>query len=100
MVDDLGYNVKAVIQEYSGFRNGPVGDVDFLPLADRLYRAGYVKSEQDAIAVAEVAITSLYVDITQLVKGLGYIAAGIVSTRFRVTKRNRAIFCDVIMVVM
>jgi len=93
-VDDLGYNVKAILSEYSGFAHGRSTD-SYMPLADTLYRKRYVNNEMDAEFIAEKCMTYLYPGITELIKGLGYLAASIYQVNFKIVKSTRNTTCDV-----
>jgi hypothetical protein len=93
-VDDLGYDVNAILSEYSGFAHGRSTDC-FLPLADMLYRRRYVNNEMDAEFIAEKCMTYLYPEITDLIKGLGYLAGSVYMVNFKIAKSSRSVTCDV-----
>lgn len=93
-MDDLGYDVNAILSEYSGFAHGRSTDC-FLPLADMLYRRRYVNNEMDAEFIAEKCMTYLYPEITDLIKGLGYLAGSVYMVNFKIAKSSRSVTCDV-----
>jgi hypothetical protein len=95
-VDDLGYKIEDILREYSGFAHGRSGD-NHMPLADTFYRKGYVNNEVDAEFIAEQCINRLYPDITELIRGLGYLAASIYRVHFKMAKSTRSVTCDVML---
>lgn len=102
-VDDLGYDIKGIIKEYSGYKFG-INDTrdffDFMVLATTLYRKGLVKNEQDATFIAQVAADRLYPQITNLLKGMGYIAAVVHDVKFKMIRSSRSIMCDLMLMVV
>jgi hypothetical protein len=99
-VDNLGYDVRGIILEYSAYRDGVGDEIDSTPLAFQFYRNMLVEDEQDARTIAELAVKILYPRITSQIRELGYIAGAITHVSYKNVRRTNSLHCQVVMMVV
>lgn len=98
-VESLSYDIDGIIRQYSAYRHVGRYDEIVTGLANKFLDLGCVKVEDDAPIIARAALT-MYREITDHIRDLGYMVGAIHDVKLKLNSINRQIRCNAIMMVI